>query len=60
MKTPTAETRSLAIEKEMLYPPAKVWRALTESSLMAEWLLENDFQPVVGHKFDFRATPMPN
>jgi uncharacterized protein YndB with AHSA1/START domain len=40
----------------MLYPPAKVWRAHTESSLMAEWLLENDFQPVVGHKFDFRVT----
>jgi hypothetical protein len=23
------------------------------------WLMENDFQPVVGHRFSFRSTPMP-
>jgi uncharacterized protein YndB with AHSA1/START domain len=55
----TAATRSLVIEKELLQPPEKVWRALTEGPLMKEWLMENDFQPVVGHKFTFRSTPMP-
>ena len=25
-----------------------------------QWLMENDFQPVVGHRFNFRATPMPH
>jgi uncharacterized protein YndB with AHSA1/START domain len=26
--------------------------------LIEEWLMANDFQPVVGHRFTFRATPM--
>ena len=56
----TAGTRSLVIEKEMPYPPEKIWRALTEGALIKEWLMDNDFQPVVGHRFNFRATPMPN
>jgi uncharacterized protein YndB with AHSA1/START domain len=55
----TAETRSLVIEKEMPHPPEKVWRALTEGSLMKEWLMDNDFEPVVGHRFHFRSTPVP-
>ncbi len=59
MNAPTGETCSLVIEKEMPFPPSKVWRALTETSLIAEWLMENDFQPEVGHRFSFRATPMP-
>ncbi|HEY1575813.1 MAG TPA: SRPBCC domain-containing protein, partial [Terracidiphilus sp.] len=35
------------------------WRALTESPLIAQWLLNNDFEPVVGHRFQFRSEPMP-
>jgi uncharacterized protein YndB with AHSA1/START domain len=58
MNTDTT-TRTLVIEKEMAYPPQKVWRALTEGSLIKEWLMDNDFQPVVGHGFQFRATPVP-
>jgi uncharacterized protein YndB with AHSA1/START domain len=53
-------TRSLVIEKEMSYPPEKIWRALTEGHLIKEWLMDNDFQPVVGHSFKFRSTPVPN
>ena len=53
-------TRSLVIEREMPYPPEKIWRALTEGSLIKEWLMDNDFQPVVGHTFKFRSTPVPN
>jgi uncharacterized protein YndB with AHSA1/START domain len=53
-------TRSLVIEKELPHPPAKIWRALTEGTLIKEWMMDNDFQPVVGHKFSFRSTPMPN
>jgi uncharacterized protein YndB with AHSA1/START domain len=56
----TAGTRSLVIEKEMPYPPEKIWRALTQGSLIKEWLMDNDFQPVVGHRFSFRSTPVPN
>jgi uncharacterized protein YndB with AHSA1/START domain len=53
-------TRSLVIEKELAHPVGKVWRALTQGALIQEWLMDNDFQPQVGHKFTFRSTPMPN
>jgi uncharacterized protein YndB with AHSA1/START domain len=56
----TAADRSLVIEKELPHPPEKIWRALTQGPLLKEWLLDNDFQPVVGHKFNFRSPPMPN
>jgi uncharacterized protein YndB with AHSA1/START domain len=56
----TAATRSLVIEKEMPHPPEKIWRALTQGALIKEWLMENDFQPVVGHRFNFRTTPYGN
>jgi uncharacterized protein YndB with AHSA1/START domain len=52
--------RSLVIEQEMPHSPEKVWRALTQGALIEEWLMKNDFQPIVGHRFNFRATPMPN
>ncbi|MGH9716992.1 MAG: SRPBCC family protein [Candidatus Acidiferrales bacterium] len=55
----TAATRSLVIEKELPHPPEKIWRALTQGSLIKDWLMDNDFQPVVGHRFNFRSTPMP-
>jgi uncharacterized protein YndB with AHSA1/START domain len=48
------------IEKEFPHPPERVWRALTQGSLIKEWLMDNDFQPVVGHRFSFRSTPVPN
>jgi uncharacterized protein YndB with AHSA1/START domain len=55
----TAQTRTLVIDREMPHPPEKIWRALTEGALMEEWLMTNDFKPVVGHRFTFRATPVP-
>ena len=58
--TNTAPARTLVIEREMPHPPEKIWRALTQSPLIEEWLMTNDFQPVVGHRFNFRATPVPN
>lgn len=60
MTKPAAATRSLVIEREMPHPPEKVWRALTQSALLAEWLMQNDFAPKVGHRFNFRAPPMPH
>jgi uncharacterized protein YndB with AHSA1/START domain len=53
-------TRSLVIEKELPHRPEKIWRALTQGALIKEWLMDNDFQPVVGHAFSFRSTPMPH
>ena len=54
-----AATRSIVIERIMPHPPEKIWRALTQSALIDEWLMKNDFQPLVGRKFNFRADPMP-
>lgn len=47
---PTA-MRRVAVEREFAYPPARLWRALTEPRLLAEWLMRNDFVPTVGHRF---------
>ncbi|MDE3231366.1 MAG: SRPBCC domain-containing protein [Chloroflexota bacterium] len=41
------------------YPPERVWRALTTSAAVAQWLMPNDFAPVVGHQFTFTTAPMP-
>ncbi len=60
MSNSTAATRTLVVEKEMPHPPEKIWRALTQASLMEAWLMANDFRPVVGHQFTLRAKPMPN
>ena len=59
MSETSSETRTVVVEKEFAHPPEKVWRALTEGDLIKQWLMENDFQPVVGHRFQFRAQPVP-
>ena len=53
--TTAAETHSVVIEREMPYPPEKLWRALTQPHLIEEWLMKNDFKPVVGHRFKLRG-----
>lgn len=55
MNETSAATRSITIERDIPHPPEKVWRALTQPHLIAEWLMQNNFQPVVGHHFDLRA-----
>jgi uncharacterized protein YndB with AHSA1/START domain len=49
------ETRSVIVEREISYPPEKIWRALTQPHLITEWLMKNDFKPVVGHSFNLRG-----
>ncbi|HTQ13381.1 MAG TPA: SRPBCC domain-containing protein [Rhizomicrobium sp.] len=56
MKTP-ADTLSVVVERDIAHPPEKLWRALTEPHLMAEWLMQNDFQPAVGRRFNLRTAP---
>jgi uncharacterized protein YndB with AHSA1/START domain len=56
----TSDTHTLVIEREMPYPLEKIWRALTQGALIKEWLMDNDFEPVVGHRFSFRSKPVPN
>lgn len=49
------KTRSVVKERELTHPPDKVWRALTEKHLIEDWLMENDFKPTVGHRFELEA-----
>jgi uncharacterized protein YndB with AHSA1/START domain len=51
------ETRSVVVEREVAFPPEKIWRALTQPHLIEEWLMKNDFRPVAGHRFNLRREP---
>ena len=55
MSEPATETRSVVVEREIAFPPEKIWRALTQPHLIEEWLMKNDFKPVVDHRFSLRA-----
>ena len=56
--TPATENpRTLVVERVFPHPPEKLWRALTESPLLAQWMMNNDFAPVVGRKFQFHNEP---
>lgn len=60
MNDPAQTSATLVIERVFPHPPEKLWRALTESRLLAEWLLNNDFEPTAGRKFQFRREPLPH
>ena len=55
MTNTATETLSVVVEREVPHPPEKIWRALTQPHLLEEWLMKNDFNPVVGHRFNLRA-----
>lgn len=59
MSSSAEGTRSVVVERVFPHAPEKLWRALTESDVMAQWLMKNDFAPEVGRKFQLRAEPMP-
>ncbi|PWK72562.1 SRPBCC domain-containing protein [Aminobacter sp. AP02] len=48
-------TRSVVVEREFPYPPEKLWRALTQPHLIAEWLMSNDFGLEAGRRFTLTA-----
>ena len=50
-----AATRSVIVEREIPFPPEKIWRALTQPHLIEEWLMKNSFKPVVDHRFSLSA-----
>ena len=58
--TARAQTESISFEFDLPHPPQKVWRALTDPALLAEWLL-----PVLaleleqGAAFTFKTQPYP-
>lgn len=55
MNEPYAEPLSVVVEREFAFPAERIWRALTQPHLIQEWLMQNDFKPVVGHRFNLRG-----
>jgi uncharacterized protein YndB with AHSA1/START domain len=55
MTNAATEALSVVVEREFPFPPEKIWRALTQPHLIQEWLMKNDFTPVVGHRFNLSA-----
>jgi uncharacterized protein YndB with AHSA1/START domain/DNA-binding transcriptional ArsR family regulator len=49
--------KSISLDFHFKSPIEKVWFALTDSNTLSKWIMENDFKPVVGHKFQFRMKP---
>ncbi|MBP9881383.1 MAG: SRPBCC domain-containing protein [Chitinophagales bacterium] len=47
------------IKHQFTFPQPKevVWDYLTKTELLAQWLMPNDFQPIVGHKFTLLTKP---
>ena len=60
MNEAAAEARSVVVERDIPFPAEKIWRALTQPHLIEEWLMKNDFRPVVDHRFNLRKNPKPD
>jgi uncharacterized protein YndB with AHSA1/START domain len=51
--------RDLIIKWYFPHTVEKVWECLTDADLLGQWLMKNDFKPMVGHKFRFHGKPLP-
>jgi uncharacterized protein YndB with AHSA1/START domain len=58
--TAPAQGETLSFEFDLRHKPEKVWRALTDPALLAEWLLPAvGFSLEPGAAFSFKAPPQP-
>jgi uncharacterized protein YndB with AHSA1/START domain len=59
--TARSQTESISFEFDLPHSPEKVWRALTDPALLAEWLLPvlDDLQLEPGSAFTLKAQPQP-
>ena len=58
--TTPAQRDTLSLDFDLAHPPEKVWRALTDPALLAEWLLPVfDLKLEPGAEFTFRTQPYP-
>jgi uncharacterized protein YndB with AHSA1/START domain len=58
--TAASQGETVSFELQLPHPPAKVWRALTDPALLAEWLLPAvGFDLAPGATFTFTAPAQP-
>lgn len=55
MNDATAKLRAVIVERDIRYPPERVWHALTQPHLLQEWLMQTDFAAEVDRSFTFRG-----
>jgi uncharacterized protein YndB with AHSA1/START domain len=59
--TTQGQTVSISFEFDLPYSPEKVWRALTDPTLLKEWLLPViDLELEPGATFRFKTQPFPD
>jgi uncharacterized protein YndB with AHSA1/START domain len=45
------QLHNIQLEQFINQPPARVWQALTDPALLAQWWAAGDVRPVIGHRF---------
>jgi len=53
-----SETQAIIVEQLLPYAAGRIWGSLTDSAMLARWLMPNDFVAKVGHRFTFQTKPM--
>ena len=51
--------KGIHLEREYPHPVERVWEAIATARGLAAWLMPNDFEPRVGHRFVLRAKKQP-
>ena len=47
----------IVLVEDIAHPVAQVWAALTDPAALAQWLMVNDFEPLIGKRFTLRGEP---
>ena len=59
--TAPSQTEAISFEFDLHHQPQKVWRALTDPTLLADWLLPSvGLELESGAAFTFEREPLPN
>lgn len=55
-------SETVSLDVELNSPIARVWHTLTDGAMLSKWMMfeADDFQPVVGHQFQFRMEAGPD
>jgi uncharacterized protein YndB with AHSA1/START domain len=49
----------IKIETFIEAPSSEVWQAITDKTMISQWLMETDIEPLVGFRGYFKMNPMP-